>query len=87
MELTMKNYKGSLKIKFLVSEGFTKYQYVGENCLKRGAWIVCRFRRGLDKNEKGGNFEGGGGTDIPMHTMCDGILFNKVADSNTSVFM
>ena len=60
MELRMKNYKGSLKIKFLVSEGFTKYQYVGENCLKRGAWIVCRFRRGLDKNEKGGNFEGGG---------------------------
>ena len=56
----MKNYKGSLKIKFFVSEGFTKYQYV-ENCLKRGAWIVCRFRRGLDKNEQGGNFEGRGG--------------------------
>ena len=63
----------------------------GENCLKRGAWIVCRFRRGLDKNEEGG----WGGTDIPMHTMCDGIFFSKVAetpthakrDSITSVFM
>ena len=23
------------------------------NHLKRGAWIVCRFRRGLEKKEKG----------------------------------
>ena len=30
-----------------------KKQYVGENCLKRGPWTICRFRggRGLGKKE------------------------------------
>ena len=23
-----------------------KKQYIGENCLKRGSWAVCRFKRG-----------------------------------------
>ena len=32
----MKNYEGSLKIKFLVGEGFTKYQYVGGELPKKG---------------------------------------------------
>ena len=26
--------------------GHKKKQYVGGNCLKRGAWTVCRFKRG-----------------------------------------
>ena len=29
------------------------------NCLKRGAWAVCRFKGGLGKKEEGGFFEGG----------------------------
>ena len=41
----------------------------GGGWLKRGAWIVCRFKRGLGKKE-GGVFEGGG-VDTPMHTMGD----------------
>ena len=34
-----------------------KNQYRGGNCLKRGAWTVCRFKGGLAR--KGGVFEGG----------------------------
>ena len=43
-----------------------------ENCLKRGDWIVCRFKRGLGKTERlmflkvGGE---GGGVETPMHTV------------------
>ena len=29
------------------------------NCLKRGAWTVCKFKGGLDKKERGGVFKGG----------------------------
>ena len=38
-----------------------KNQYIGGYCIKRGAWTVCRFKRG----------EGGGlrGVDTPMYTM------------------
>ena len=34
------------------------------DCLKRGAWTVCRF-----KGEGGAWQERGGGGDTPMHTM------------------
>ena len=49
-----------------------KNHYIGGNCLKKeGAWIVCRFKKGLGKKEgvvflKGG---GGGGLITPMQTM------------------
>ena len=45
-----------------------------ENCLKRGDWIVCRFKRGLGKTERlmflkvGGGGEGVG-VETPMHTV------------------
>ena len=26
--------------------GHKKKQYVGDNCLRRGAWTVCRFKGG-----------------------------------------
>ena len=43
------------KIRFL--ERVHKKQFfigvgAGVDCLKRGAWIVCRFKRGLGKKEK-----------------------------------
>ena len=34
-----------------VKEGFTKNQYTGEDCLKRRAWTVSRFKRGPSKKE------------------------------------
>ena len=40
--------------------------YIGENCLKRGAWTVCRFKV-LGKGEGDGIFEEG--VDTQMHTM------------------
>ena len=42
---------------------FTKNQYIGGNCLKKGVWTE---RGGLGEKE-GDVFEGGG--DTPMHTM------------------
>ena len=36
-----------------------KNQYIGGNCLKGGAWTVCRFKRALAKKMEGGDFEGG----------------------------
>ena len=45
------------KIRF--SGRFTKKQYVGGNCLKREAWIVCRFKAGGAWQKRGGwCFEG-----------------------------
>ena len=51
-----------------------KNHYIGGNCLKKeGAWIVCRFKKGLGKKEgvvflKGGG-GGVGGLITPMQTM------------------
>ena len=46
---------------------YEKPIYRGD-CLKRGVWTVCRFkRRGLGKKKRGGIFEEG--VDIPMHIM------------------
>ena len=47
--------------------GFTKNQYIGEDYLKRGAWTVCRFKRGLARKRKW-RFSGRGG-DTLMHNM------------------
>ena len=45
-------YRGSLKN--LISTGwFTKRQYIGGNCLKRGARTVRRFKGGLVKKKDG----------------------------------
>ena len=38
--------------------GLQKTIYRGD-CLKRGAWTVCRFKRGLGKKEGSGIFFGG----------------------------
>ena len=35
------------KVRFLGGGGVTKNQCIGGDCLKRGAWIVCRFKGGL----------------------------------------
>ena len=45
------------KIQFL-GRGLTKNQYIGRNCLKSGAWIVCKFKGSLGKRRGGGAFEG-----------------------------
>ena len=43
-----------------------KNHYIGGNCLKKeGAWIVCRFKKGLGKKEGVVFFKGGGGVDNP----------------------
>ena len=31
---------------------FMKNQYIGENCLKRGAWAVCIFKGDLAKERR-----------------------------------
>ena len=39
-----------------------KNHYIGGNCLKKeGAWIVCRFKKGLGKKEGVVFLKGGGG--------------------------
>ena len=48
MALRMKNFNilgVHWKIRFLGGEGFTKIG--GGDCLKRGAWTVCRFKVGV----------------------------------------
>ena len=32
---------------FFLGGGFMKNHYRGGDCLKRGAWTVCRFKKGL----------------------------------------
>ena len=44
------NFQGGRELQKLNKQG---------DCLKRGAWTVCRFKRGLDKNERSGIFDGG----------------------------
>ena len=63
MRLRMKNFNiFAVHWKIQISGGgFTKNQYRGRGCLKRGAFAVCRFKRGLGKKEEVGVFEGGGG--------------------------
>ena len=48
---------------------FAKNNIEGGDCLKRGTWTNFRFKGGLGKKELGGDFEGGGEVDTPMHTM------------------
>ena len=40
--------------------GSRKTNILRGDCLKRGAWTVCRFLRRLAQREVGGVFEGGG---------------------------
>ena len=57
MQLRMKNlniYGIHLKIHVLEGAGFTKNQYRGRDCLKRGRTsTVCKFKEGLGKEEEG----------------------------------
>ena len=48
--------------------GLHKKKFLGEgmNCLKKGAWIVCRFKSGIGK--KRGHVLRWGGADTLMHT-------------------
>ena len=36
----------SLKNVIFMEGGYEKAIYIGENCLKKGAWTVCRFNEG-----------------------------------------
>ena len=49
MDEKFKYYGGSLKN--LIFKGrVVKNQYIGGNCLKKGAWTVLRFKGVLEKN-------------------------------------
>ena len=53
-----------------------KNQYRGGDCLKRGAWTVCRFKEGLGKKEgEGVVFEKGL---ISQCTLCTMEIFSVV---------
>ena len=52
--------------RIFTKQGFTKIQYIGENCLKRGLGQFAK--RGLAGKEGGGAFEGGGL--IPQCILC-----------------
>ena len=45
------NIMGSLKNP-IFKWRLTKNQYIGRNCLKSGAWAVCRFKGGLVKKRR-----------------------------------
>ena len=58
-------YGGSMKNP-IFRAGPQKNQYIEGNCLKRGAWTVCRFKWGLAKKSRVGFLRG---VDIPMQIM------------------
>ena len=53
--------------------------YRGGDCLKRGAWTICRFKGGLAGKTGGGVFERGL---IPQCTLC--CYNSTVSSSNES---
>ena len=62
----------------------------GGNRLKRGTWIVCRFKRGLGKTKRerrGDVFEvGGEGVETPIHTRVGGaFLLAQISKANNIV--
>ena len=57
---------GSLKNPIFRGGEYEKPTYSGRDCLKREAWTVCRFNRGIGKKE-GVVFSKG--IDTPMHTV------------------
>ena len=67
------------KIRRLGGGEFMRNQYREGECLKRGAWIVCRFKGGLGKKEGGWCFwvRGGGGWFIPRCTLCMMASFQR----------
>ena len=78
MGLRMKNFNTMgvhCKTQFLGEGRLQKKQYIEGNCLKRGAWTVCRFKEGL-----GGVFFGGGGV-IPQCTLWLSEDLKKSADN------
>ena len=53
MGLIIKNFDiMGVHLKIRIHSPCMKKQFFGLNRLKRGAWIVCRFKRGLGKKEK-----------------------------------
>ena len=73
----MKNYGGSLKNPIFRGR-FTKNEYIGKNCRKRGALKVCGFKGGLVKKRWVVFLSGkGGGVDTSMHTRKPEALLHK----------
>ena len=55
MGLIIKNFDiMGVDLKIRIHPPCMKKQFFGLNRLKRGAWIVCRFKRGLGKKKKEG---------------------------------
>ena len=53
MGLIIKNFDiMGVDLKIRIHPPCMKKQFFGLNRLKRGAWIVCRFKRGLGKKKK-----------------------------------
>ena len=46
-----------------------KNQYRGGDCLKKGAWTVCKFKRGFGKKDRVVFLREGGGGLIPQCTL------------------
>ena len=79
MGLRMKNFNTMgvhCKTQFLGEGRLQKNQYIEGNCLKRGAWTVCRFKEGLAKKRGVGFFRGGGGWYPNAHYGFQKILKN-----------
>ena len=53
--------------------GFMRNQYIGENCFKRQAWAVCRFKGNLTRNREGG------GVDNSIHSNVLNLLQAKIS--------
>ena len=83
MWLRMKNcniFGVHWKVQFL--EGAHEKPIQRKDCLKRGAWTVCRFKAGLGKKEESGVFKGGWRVDTSMHNVLKNNLLYKSQESN-----
>ena len=81
MGLRMKNFNTMgvhCKTQFLGEGRLQKNQYIEGNCLKRGAWTVCRFKEGLAKKRGVG---GRGQGVIPQCTLWLSEDLKKSADN------
>ena len=54
-----------------MGRGATKNQYVEGNCLKRGPWIVYRFKVDLAKKREGVLLRGWEGSYPNVHYVCE----------------
>ena len=66
------NIMGILWRKWFLA-GFMRNQCIGENCFKRRAWVVCRFKGNLAKNREGG------GVDNSIHSNVLNLLQAKIS--------